>query len=61
MNNTQEAMDSPRRTDCTCGHQIVVTREIQESPQGTPIHCPACQKVWRAWQLIVRSAREARP
>lgn len=51
--------DPPRYTDCSCGHTILVTREIQESPQGTPFHCPACQKVWRVWQIIVRSNREA--
>jgi hypothetical protein len=40
--------------DCTCGYRIAVTRELAEAPQGTPFHCPACQKVWLAWQLIVR-------
>jgi len=53
--------EPPRYTDCTCGHQIVVSREAQESPPGRPFTCPACGREWRAWQLIVNSNRQAPP
>lgn len=42
---------------CTCGALIPITLELRELPQGTPIHCPACGKPWRHWQLIVRRNR----
>lgn len=47
--------ETARYTDCTCGHRITVTRELQESSPGTPFSCPACGRGWRAWQLIVNS------
>jgi predicted SprT family Zn-dependent metalloprotease len=58
ISNTQEAVDEPPRyADCDCGQRMVLSQAIQESPHGTPYHCPACGRAWRIWQLIVRSRR----
>jgi hypothetical protein len=52
-------MTAPTRScPCTCGHIMTITRDLLESPPGTPVHCPSCNQVWRLWQLIVRSNRE---
>lgn len=51
--------ESDRHAECHCGHRFAIDPALQGLPQGAPVRCPVCGHAWRAWQLIVRSLRQA--